>query len=758
MNNPWIKRLKAAIALFALLGLTACGGGGGGGGSTSVGSGSMSAAGGTVTDASGASVTVPRDALMSATANVAITSTPLATGTSLQVSIQGSATSVSKQYTLTQDSGFNFTAPVTVTLPYDTTGLTANDVLVAAYYDTALGKWVPISNGVDNRAAGTFTFSTTHFTEHVVAKKTSLPVLPVFDKGFDPAVDGIPMNNFGVAVGPDGTDSGADGNCAGMAGLAGWYFTNKKTTDGNAGTRFADNSALRNYLAVLQSKWTATFPSAYIDLAKISWGPDGHSVLAVWAASEIRNKLTENQAPIIAWVEATDAEGKPWRHYVLIYAYDTTSFKYYDPNIPGIAQTFGTNVLGQVTGWMVGGGTGVPSRYPVTRFVLYNSVGDHLTQVDLEDYYSKFASGSQQGIWGKFANLQVALPTSNSIEITGSVSTDTHLAGMPLYVHFLAPTNRMVKNSQITPTSPMVEILPDQQLPLPTPPTNWRALSVGSFVTGAPAAFAASFNTSRFTPGTPVTLSVIVTTQPQIYQNGVWAYGEVSTPQIPPTSALVANFTDTQNGLQASFDAGTSTPSADINGYSWRFGDGATASGVTASHTYAAYSNTPWPVTLTVTDSYGRTASTSQNVSATCPSGQVLQNGQCVTCPANQVVQNGQCVTPITTNYTNQVPPNFPTNIPIEQGATLTQSYIIDYFSQKQLTIVFQSAQTVQQNYALYANFLANDGWTVTNNYVTAPLSALYGIKANNEINITIGSGYAVSPMNSQVSISVLEK
>ena len=108
-------------------------------------------------------------------------------------------------------------------------------------------------------------------------------------------------------------------------------------------------------------------------------------------------------------------------------------------------------------------------------------------------------------------------------------------------------------------------------------------------------------------------------------------------------------FTVSLNGLQASFDASTSTPGANITGYSWSFGDGATASGATASHTFAA-SNTPWSVTLTVTDSYGRTASTFQNVSSTCPTGQVLQNGQCVTpaptCTAPQVLANGVCITP----------------------------------------------------------------------------------------------------------------
>jgi YVTN family beta-propeller protein len=138
--------------------------------------------------------------------------------------------------------------------------------------------------------------------------------------------------------------------------------------------------------------------------------------------------------------------------------------------------------------------------------------------------------------------------------------------------------------------------------------------------------------------------------------------------------ALNPAFTVNFNGLQASFDASTSTPGANITGYRWSFGDGATASGITASHTYAAYSNTPWPVTLTVTDSYGRTASTSQNVSATCPAGQVLQNGQCVTpAPAATsrayVVSSGGNTVRVIDTTTNSVGT---TNMLLGGGATVT--------------------------------------------------------------------------------------
>jgi N-acetylneuraminic acid mutarotase len=92
---------------------------------------------------------------------------------------------------------------------------------------------------------------------------------------------------------------------------------------------------------------------------------------------------------------------------------------------------------------------------------------------------------------------------------------------------------------------------------------------------------------------------------------------------------LISAFTVSHSGLQANFDASTSTPSANITNYSWDFGDGSSATGVTASHAFTSYGT--WLVTLNVNDSFGRNSSISKNVSATCPTGQVIVNGQCVT-------------------------------------------------------------------------------------------------------------------------------
>ncbi|MBG6180261.1 PKD domain-containing protein, partial [Arthrobacter sp. CAN_A1] len=68
----------------------------------------------------------------------------------------------------------------------------------------------------------------------------------------------------------------------------------------------------------------------------------------------------------------------------------------------------------------------------------------------------------------------------------------------------------------------------------------------------------------------------------------------------PANVAPVAAFTSTVNGLVVSVDgSGSSDSDGTVAGYAWTFGDGGTATGVNASHTYGAAGT--YPVRLTVT-------------------------------------------------------------------------------------------------------------------------------------------------------------
>ena len=65
-------------------------------------------------------------------------------------------------------------------------------------------------------------------------------------------------------------------------------------------------------------------------------------------------------------------------------------------------------------------------------------------------------------------------------------------------------------------------------------------------------------------------------------------------------------------GEAVSFNGSASDPDGAITGYTWSFGDGSAATGNPASHTYAAAGT--YPVTLSVTDSDGRSASATRTV------------------------------------------------------------------------------------------------------------------------------------------------
>jgi len=110
---------------------------------------------------------------------------------------------------------------------------------------------------------------------------------------------------------------------------------------------------------------------------------------------------------------------------------------------------------------------------------------------------------------------------------------------------------------------------------------------------------------------------------------------------------------------------------------------------------------------------------------------------------------------PEKTDFFGSVPPDFPANIPLEEGAKVEQSYSLDYGAQKQLTYVFDSKKTSKENYSLYADFFESDDWGVLNTHEGETVSALYASKDNFDINVTISKSVSG---NTQVSISVANK
>jgi PKD repeat protein len=118
----------------------------------------------------------------------------------------------------------------------------------------------------------------------------------------------------------------------------------------------------------------------------------------------------------------------------------------------------------------------------------------------------------------------------------------------------------------------------------------------------------------------------------------------------PPGSnvAPVANFTFTTSGLTATFTDASTDSDGTIASRSWNFGDGATSTATSPSHTYTAAGT--YSVAETVTDNGGltNTKTVSVTVSGTC-GGTVLCSGTAVALPS-------QATGTTSANYTLVVP------------------------------------------------------------------------------------------------------
>lgn len=110
------------------------------------------------------------------------------------------------------------------------------------------------------------------------------------------------------------------------------------------------------------------------------------------------------------------------------------------------------------------------------------------------------------------------------------------------------------------------------------------------------------------------------------------------------------------------------------------------------------------------------------------------------------------------TELSGEAPSGIPVLFTPADNSKITQSYVLDYATkEKQSSVVFEIEKTLSQSLLFYKDLLQKEGWTMANAYDGPQVKSLYGLKQNQEINITM-TPKSGTPKVSNISVSILSK
>jgi len=222
-------------------------------------------------------------------------------------------------------------APVILQLPYDDTGMGADEDggVVALHYDGA--NYEPLTILSQDAVHNTLTIDSREFsiiTLGLITQAVLASFAASYSDGFDPAANGWDIDNFGSYFSPNG-------NCLGMSGYACWFYTNHAgnlfghlSTAGGAPTSIAHLTATRAMLA--QSQYWALQDHNY-----------EQTLGGIITGQLMKYFLARFSEPLILTLIGT-----PGGHACVVYGWDATGFTFYDVNHNSAVQSLPWTLFG----------------------------------------------------------------------------------------------------------------------------------------------------------------------------------------------------------------------------------------------------------------------------------------------------------------------------------------------------------------------------------------------------------------------------
>jgi hypothetical protein len=453
--KSWSNQLPQTIALLALLGLSACSGGGGGGGGGSVTSltAPPGGAASTLTTQAGGvvGVTDPNSPIFHA--QVVIAPATLETATedivisykdALPASFNANAVAMgaiqaSKTLVLSRTGTKTLPSPAEVTIPYDKTVVSDNEIPLVIYWNEANATYSPVAIKSIDRTAGTITFFTAHFSSYIVITLKGIgdiinSTIPTVETGFRPEIDGFFIKNIGSYSFPDGS-------CFGMANYAAWYYSYKKGSTG---------AGLFSLYRDGQANWPQDDQNARELVTRAFVLSNEASMNGVWASlsgtlnnlQDLTHSQTLTGATLIAAMSfdkkpqtllmfAPKVGENPYSHghAVTVYRYDSVNlqFELYDNNYPNKVMKLPWNVTGGFGSYSTTNGVG--GNYTVFHL---DALHSSTTPSEFEGLFQEATNGWANSV-RKFVPIHIMQPkvSPNSPDSAGndvySVSKDGNI-------------------------------------------------------------------------------------------------------------------------------------------------------------------------------------------------------------------------------------------------------------------------------------------------------------------------------------------